>query len=148
MSGLPANRGEVAVAAAPPTATSTEVSRAWSDDGFQRLTRALHQARSELAARPATAEVAAALEREPGWQLRPQGRARKVSVSIPEDLTSAVRDRVGRGAFSQYVTAALARQLEVDMLAELAALLDAEHGPVPDDLLEEARREWPDYGRR
>jgi hypothetical protein len=69
-----------------------------------------------------------------------------VSVSIPEDLTAAVRHRVGRGAFSQYVTAAVARQLEIDLVAELADLLEAEHGRVAEDMLDEARREWPDYG--
>jgi hypothetical protein len=30
-------------------------------------------------------------------------------------------------------------------LGELLDELDAEFGPVPEELLEEARREWPDY---
>ncbi len=38
---------------------------------------------------------------------------------MPEDLTAAVQRRVGRGAFSQYVTEAVAKQLELDLLAEL-----------------------------
>ena len=77
-------------------------------------------------------------------RLRLVGRARKVSVSMPEDLTAAVQQRVGRGDFSQYVTEAVARQLELDLLGELAALLDAEHGPVSDEALDEARHSWPD----
>jgi Arc/MetJ-type ribon-helix-helix transcriptional regulator len=77
-------------------------------------------------------------------QLRLVGRARKVSVSMPEDLTAAVQQRVGRGEFSHYVTDAVARQLELDLLGELEALLEAQHGPVSDELLAEARGSWPD----
>ena len=81
---------------------------------------------------------------EDGQELRPAGRARKVSVSMPEDLATAVQQRVGRGAFSQYVSEAVARQLELDLVAELAVLLEAEFGPVPSALLEEAAATWPD----
>lgn len=83
---------------------------------------------------------------EVGTALRPAGRARKVSVSMPEDLTAAVQRRVGRGAFSQYVTEAVTMQLELDLLRELSALLTAEHGEVPEELLAEARQAWPDAG--
>jgi Arc/MetJ-type ribon-helix-helix transcriptional regulator len=76
--------------------------------------------------------------------LRAVGAARKVSVSMPEDLTAAVQQRVGRGKFSQYVTEAVTRQLELDLLAELSELLTAEHGPVPEEHLAEARAAWPD----
>jgi Arc/MetJ-type ribon-helix-helix transcriptional regulator len=77
-------------------------------------------------------------------EIKYAGPARKVSVSIPEDLTAAVQQRVGRGKFSQYVTEAVARQLELDLLAELSELLAAEHGPVPEEYLAEARAAWPD----
>ena len=76
--------------------------------------------------------------------LRAVGPARKVSVSMPEDLTAAVQQRVGRGKFSQYVTEAVTRQLELDLLDELSELLTAEHGPVPEEYLAEARAAWPD----
>ena len=69
---------------------------------------------------------------------------RKVSVSMPEDLTAAVQSRVGPGKFSQYVTEAVARQLELDLLADLSDLLTSEHGPVPEEYLAEARAAWPD----
>ena len=72
------------------------------------------------------------------------GRARKVSVSLPDELTAAVRLRVGRGEFSQYVSQAVTRQLELDLLADLADELNAEHGPVPDEFLAEAKAAWPD----
>ena len=55
-----------------------------------------------------------------------------------------MQQRVGRGKFSQYVTEAVARQLELDLLAELSELLAAEHGPVPAEYLAEARAAWPD----
>jgi Arc/MetJ-type ribon-helix-helix transcriptional regulator len=71
------------------------------------------------------------------------GAARKVSVSMPEDLTAAVQRRVGRGKFSQYVTEAVTRQLELDLLSELSELLASEHGPVPEEYLAEARAAWP-----
>ncbi|WP_199865328.1 MULTISPECIES: hypothetical protein [unclassified Frankia] len=77
-------------------------------------------------------------------RLRPGGRVRKVSVSLPEELTAAVRDRVGPGAFSQYVTEAVARRLELDLLAELAEQLETEHGPVPEAALADAGAAWPD----
>jgi Arc/MetJ-type ribon-helix-helix transcriptional regulator len=79
-------------------------------------------------------------------EVKYSGAARKVSVSIPEDLTAAIQERVGRGKFSQYVTEAVFRQLERDLLAELSALLATEHGPVPEEYLAEARAAWPDAG--
>ncbi|MCW2931346.1 MAG: hypothetical protein JWM19_2308 [Actinomycetia bacterium] len=77
-------------------------------------------------------------------QVKHAGAARKVSVSMPEELTAAVQQRVGRGKFSQYVTEAVARQLELDLLADLSDLLASEHGPVPEEYLAEARAAWPD----
>lgn len=77
-------------------------------------------------------------------EVKYSGAARKVSVSMPEDLTIAVQQRAGRGKFSQYVTEAVARRLETDLLAELSGLLAAEHGPVPEEYLAEARGAWPD----
>lgn len=74
----------------------------------------------------------------------PLGKARKVSVSLPEELTAAVQERVGKGEFSQYVASAVARQLELDLLAELAETLEAEHGSVPEEYLAEAAAAWPD----
>src|SRR5437588_5689212 len=77
-------------------------------------------------------------------ELSRAGTVRKVSVSMPAHLTAAVQQRVGRGKFSQHVTEAVTRRLELDMLAELSDLLAAEHGPVPEEYLAEARAAWPD----
>jgi hypothetical protein len=74
-----------------------------------------------------------------------ESRVRKVSVSIPEELTEAVRARAGAGGFSRYVTEAVQEQVRQDLLDELAAELEAEYGPVDEDLVEQAMREWPDY---
>lgn len=73
------------------------------------------------------------------------GRAQKVSVSMPEELTAAVRARTGPGGFSHYVTEAVQERLRLEGLEELSAYLEAQFGPVPDELIQEAMREWPDY---
>jgi post-segregation antitoxin (ccd killing protein) len=71
-------------------------------------------------------------------------RARKVSVSMPAVLTAAVQRRVGRGEFSQYVTEAVVEQLRHDLLGDLIEMHEAEHGPIPEEYLAEARVAWPD----
>jgi hypothetical protein len=73
------------------------------------------------------------------------GKVRKVSVSMPEELAEAVRSRTGAGGFSRYVTEAVEREIRHDLLGELIEELEAIHGPVPQELLDEASREWPDY---
>lgn len=66
----------------------------------------------------------------------------KVSLSIDEEVLAEVRDRAGRRELSSYVTDALRRQLRHDRLGELLAELDATAGPIPDELMEEARQLW------
>lgn len=78
------------------------------------------------------------------WRAASGGRTRKISISMPEDLSSAVHERVGRGEFSRYVTEAVSRQLELDLLAELTDLLESEYGPVSEQSLAEAEAAWPD----
>lgn len=74
----------------------------------------------------------------------------KVSLSIDEDVLAEARARAGRRELSSYVNEALRRQLQRDRLAELLAEMEAESGPVPDEVMEEARRPWrgPDTKRR
>lgn len=76
------------------------------------------------------------------------GKVRKVSVSMPEELADAVRARTGAGGFSRYVTEAVQEQVRLDLLDELSAELEAEFGPIPDEVREQTRREWPDYPDR
>src|ERR1700735_4177838 len=76
-----------------------------------------------------------------------ESKVRKVSVSMPEELADAgrARPRPGAGAFTLSVTDAVSREFQHDLLGELRDELDAEYGPVPEELVQQARREWPDY---
>jgi len=64
---------------------------------------------------------------------------------MPEELAEAVRSRTGAGGFSRYVTEAVDREIRHDLLGELIDDLEAKYGPVSQELLDEASREWPDY---
>jgi Arc/MetJ-type ribon-helix-helix transcriptional regulator len=44
---------------------------------------------------------------------------KKYKVTLPEELAEAIREKVGPGAFSAYVTEAVRRQFENDRLGEL-----------------------------
>jgi len=74
-----------------------------------------------------------------------ESKVRKVSVSMPEELADAVRARTGAGGFSRYVTDAVQEQVRLDLLDDLVAEFEAEYGPIPEELVQEAMREWPDY---
>jgi Arc/MetJ-type ribon-helix-helix transcriptional regulator len=70
------------------------------------------------------------------------GRVQKVSVSMPEDLATAIREHTGPGGFSRFVAEAAERQLKNEQLRELLDELEAESGPIPDEMREQARRHW------
>jgi Arc/MetJ-type ribon-helix-helix transcriptional regulator len=72
------------------------------------------------------------------------GKVEKVSVSMPSELTEAIRSRTGAGGFSRYVAEAVQQRLRHDLLGDLLAELEAEHGPIPTETREETRRMWPD----
>src|SRR5208282_5689212 len=76
---------------------------------------------------------------------RLHGKVKKVSVSMPEELTEAVRARTGTGGFSRYVTDAVQEQIRLDLLDELATEFEAKFGPVDEKLVQQAMRAWPDY---
>jgi hypothetical protein len=76
---------------------------------------------------------------------RLHSKVRKVSVSMPEELTEVVRARTGAGGFSRYVTDAVQEQVRHDLLDDLAADLETEFGPLDEEMVERAMREWPDY---
>ena len=73
------------------------------------------------------------------------GRVQKVSVSMPEELTLAIRERTGPGGFSRYISDAAEKRLRNELLGEYLDELDRIHGPVPQELLDWAGRQWPDY---
>ncbi|MCM1975214.1 CopG family transcriptional regulator [Streptomyces sp. G1] len=63
----------------------------------------------------------------------------KYSISMPRDIAEAARARSGPSGLSAYVTAAVARQIERDNLAELIASAEEEHGPItPEDIRDKA----------
>jgi len=64
-------------------------------------------------------------------------------VSLPIDLASDVRARVGSRGVSGYVTRAVRRQIERDNLDALLAEMEAANGPVPEELLAAVEALWP-----
>jgi len=69
--------------------------------------------------------------------------AAKLSVSVPAELATAVRRRVGSRGLSGFVARAMAHELERDQLGAYLAELDQLHGPVPVSEVAKARRSWP-----
>lgn len=67
-----------------------------------------------------------------------EGPAAKVSVSLRAGNIRAVRERVGARGFSAYVDAAVERQIERDLLEEALEANEAEAGPIPPELRDEA----------
>jgi post-segregation antitoxin (ccd killing protein) len=66
----------------------------------------------------------------------------KVSVSLPAGLLERARDRVGSRGLSRYVAQAMEAQERREALQDWLAGQDAEHGPIPDEIMQEVRREW------
>jgi hypothetical protein len=64
---------------------------------------------------------------------------------MPEELAEAVRSRTGPGGFSRYVTDAVQEQVRLDLLDDLSAELEAEFGPIPEEIRQQTRRTWPNY---
>ncbi|WP_026453703.1 hypothetical protein [Saccharomonospora iraqiensis] len=65
----------------------------------------------------------------------------KFSITMPSDIAEQAKARGGPSGLSSYVTAAVARQLERDNLAELIAVAEAEHGPVSDEEVQDKREQ-------
>ena len=65
-----------------------------------------------------------------------EGPAQKVSVSMPAGRIAAVKARVGARGFSAYVSAAVERQIQRDLLEELLQAKEAEIGPPSADVQE------------
>jgi hypothetical protein len=64
----------------------------------------------------------------------------KKSITIPTPLYQQAAEFAGEGSFSAYTSAALARQVERDHIAQLVAEMEAVHGPAdPADVARRAR---------
>ena len=68
--------------------------------------------------------------------------AAKLSVSVPLELATAVRRRVGSRGLSGFVAKAMAHELERDQLGAFLTELDELHRPVSTSELAKARRSW------
>jgi hypothetical protein len=66
----------------------------------------------------------------------------KLSISIPKELERSVRRRVGARGLSHFAARAIRHELEWAQLGDYLAQLESDLGPVPDELLEEAREAW------
>jgi Arc/MetJ-type ribon-helix-helix transcriptional regulator len=75
------------------------------------------------------------------------GKVEKVSVSLPRELTEAIRARTGTGGFSRYVAEAVQERFHHDQLGDLLDELEAEHGQVPEEIRRQTRRLWPDQAQ-
>ena len=116
-------------------------------EALSALEEALRQALASVPREQVVKCITAALPAEVliDENARLHGKVRKVSVSMPEELADAVRARTGTGGFSRYVTDAVLEQVRLDLLDDLAAEFEAEYGPIPEELVQEAMRQWPDY---
>ncbi|WP_327369571.1 hypothetical protein [Streptomyces sp. NBC_01217] len=65
-----------------------------------------------------------------------EGPAQKVSVSMPAGRIAAVKARVGARGFSAYISAAVERQIQRDLLEELLQAKEAEIGPPDQETLD------------
>jgi Arc/MetJ-type ribon-helix-helix transcriptional regulator len=85
-----------------------------------------------------------------------EGPATRVSLSLPEGTAEAIRQRVGRGEFSAFITGAVERELRGQILDEYLADNERRKGPVSEaeqararqvfDELFEEEGPWPAAG--
>lgn len=71
----------------------------------------------------------------------------KVSVSVDADLLAEARELAGRRGLSALINDALRVRLQHARVSRLLDEMDTEFGPVPAEIEEEVRREWPQAGR-
>lgn len=72
------------------------------------------------------------------------GEYAKVSISLPAPLVERLKRKVGSRGLSRYVAEALENEERRQALREWLADQDREHGPIPEDLMREVRRQWLD----
>jgi hypothetical protein len=116
-------------------------------EALSALEKALGDALSQVPREQVLSRViavfpAAATEIDSNQISRFHDRVQKVSVSMPEDLATAIREHTGPGGFSRFVAEAAERQLKSEQFRELLDELEAESGPISDEMREQARREW------
>ncbi|MGW6332365.1 hypothetical protein [Nocardia rhamnosiphila] len=65
--------------------------------------------------------------------------SKKYSVSLPEELAETVREHVGPGGFSAYITEALEQRVAMDKLGEIVADYAKDHDPLTQEEIDAAR---------
>lgn len=70
----------------------------------------------------------------------------KVSLSLDAALVATARRVAGHRGLSALVNDALRIKLQHERLRTLLAQMDAEFGRIPADVLDRARRTWPERG--
>jgi hypothetical protein len=68
----------------------------------------------------------------------------KVSLSLDKDLVDQARALAGARGLSALVNEALRIQLQHERIRRLLDEMDEEYGPVPEQVMEEVRQEWPE----
>ncbi|MHB1510965.1 MAG: hypothetical protein ACYCST_03490 [Acidimicrobiales bacterium] len=68
----------------------------------------------------------------------------KVSISLPTPLIERIKTRVGTRAVSRYVAKALEDDERRAALRAWLSRQGDEQGPVPDEIMDEVRRQWPE----
>lgn len=76
---------------------------------------------------------------EPSYNIG-EGRAIRMSLSLPEGTAAAIRKRVGKREFSAFVAAAVERELRGQILDEYLADCSRRKGPVSASEQERARQ--------
>jgi hypothetical protein len=71
---------------------------------------------------------------------------KKVSVTLDADLVAEIKTEVGERGFSRYLNEALIRRRQRDRLEQLERDLTEEFGPIPDEVRDQVRKEWPQHG--
>jgi len=77
---------------------------------------------------------------EAGRDPRPH---KKVSVTLPADLLDQIKERVGPGNLSRHLSEVLEEDERQRALRDWLEHMEAEHGPIPAEAVEEVRRRWP-----
>lgn len=54
----------------------------------------------------------------------------KVSISMPSDMVAGLKEQVGSGGVSAYVTEAVRHRMQMDGLRELVERMEKKHGPA------------------
>ncbi len=69
-----------------------------------------------------------------------------MSITLPAAQVTRIKERVGPRGFSAYVWEVLEREARREALLEWLAEIERQHGPIPDEVLERVRKEWPAAG--